>query len=599
MPTNREFRDAVKRCAYPPGQPRFTPVIKPGETEPVFSSGGRAMVFKVTEDATGKLKGLKLFLLEDTTLMARYERISPFLAGLHSAYFVTIAFVPNLIWVSPENPAEQGAFHPALVMDWAGTTTLDTRLGELCAAKDGPAIAEIARKFKDLCLFLLKSKFAHGDLKPENIMIDDNNQLVLVDYDGCFIQDFAGERSPENGTDTFQHPARRFDDFHADLDHFSMLSIYTSLLALSVDTSLYRLNDQQNLIFTPGDYAYPKQSPLFRILAQLPATKRLAYFIKHSLESNSIVIPFIADLLNGNFPRPVLHFTQSPESAFVGDKMKLNWVSEYCSFVSLNGNDMLLTGSLELIAEKGNPVLFRGGNDGETLDFPYSVQAAYRPKIVLFKVDDDAVRAGEYVTLRWHLEFTEKAILRYEDQEQQIDLTAEPYTRIGPLETDTAFSFEVIGEGGLGLDNAILKVAVCYPVELTYTLERKTTFPNKPVRLQLHTRHAKKIMLYPCGHDLTDLGEYELLVGKLTNYTIIAENDKFSATEDFTIDTLPLPVYQQVVTLPRLQIVIRTPLIVLPAPPWIKLSRPRPFHNWKKGIVRLYFTIQKMFSKHA
>ena len=41
-------------------------------------------------------------------------------------------------------------------------------------------------QFSRLAMWLMSQPFAHGDLKPDNILVTDNGTLVLVDYDGMF-----------------------------------------------------------------------------------------------------------------------------------------------------------------------------------------------------------------------------------------------------------------------------------------------------------------------------------------------------------------------------------------------------------------------------
>ena len=62
---------------------------------------------------------------------------------------------------------------------------------------------------------LTADDWAHGDLKPENIVADNRGRLHLIDFDAMFLPAFAGRHSPELGTAAFQHPARTVRDFDA------------------------------------------------------------------------------------------------------------------------------------------------------------------------------------------------------------------------------------------------------------------------------------------------------------------------------------------------------------------------------------------------
>ena len=47
---------------------------------------------------------------------------------------------------------------------------------------------------------LTADDWAHGDLKPENIVADNRGRLHLIDFDAMFLPAFAGRHSPELGT---------------------------------------------------------------------------------------------------------------------------------------------------------------------------------------------------------------------------------------------------------------------------------------------------------------------------------------------------------------------------------------------------------------
>jgi hypothetical protein len=91
-----------------------------------------------------------------------------------------------------------------------------------------------------LLFSLLSENIAHGDLKHDNIIVNDNLDLVMVDYDGIYIPTFKGLESSELGTSSFQHPLRKNTDFNERIDDFSILTIYTSLVAFEQQSSTFQ-----------------------------------------------------------------------------------------------------------------------------------------------------------------------------------------------------------------------------------------------------------------------------------------------------------------------------------------------------------------------
>src|SRR5204862_7533299 len=90
----------------------------------------------------------------------------------------------------------------------------------------------------------------------------------LIDYDGMFVPSFAGNPSHEFGHRNFQHPARTESDFDAHLDNFSGWVVYLSLIACSVDPSLWGRfgRGEEHLLFRKEDFEDPRFSRLFRSL---------------------------------------------------------------------------------------------------------------------------------------------------------------------------------------------------------------------------------------------------------------------------------------------------------------------------------------------
>jgi hypothetical protein len=117
---------------------------------------------------------------------------------------------------------------------------------------------------------------AHGDLQHGNILVK-HGRLRLIDYDAMFLPALAGLPQTEYGHRNYQHPQRRRAPFDNRLDRFSSLVIYTALVALSADRSLWpRFNDGENLLFRVHDFTSNGHSELFRALLANNATSGLA-----------------------------------------------------------------------------------------------------------------------------------------------------------------------------------------------------------------------------------------------------------------------------------------------------------------------------------
>ena len=102
---------------------------------------------------------------------------------------------------------------------------------------------------------------AHGDLDLTNILVveeEDTLMLKLVDYDNMWIPGFELYDQPEHGHEHFQHPAFYAGKrpYNAEMDRSSALVIYLSLLAIALNTKLYKdyKVNETRLLFSSYDY---------------------------------------------------------------------------------------------------------------------------------------------------------------------------------------------------------------------------------------------------------------------------------------------------------------------------------------------------------
>ena len=129
-------------------------------------------------------------------------------------------------------------------------------------------------RFGKMAAWLRTQSFAHGDIKPDNIIIRPDGSLVLVDYDGMFVPAMKGSKSPTIGTKDFSHPLRTVDDFDETIDDFSLASIALSLKAISMNSTLldtYGASDR--LLFSENDYRNPSNSKVISALQELMCDK--------------------------------------------------------------------------------------------------------------------------------------------------------------------------------------------------------------------------------------------------------------------------------------------------------------------------------------
>ena len=237
--------------------------------EPYRSSGAFAVVFKMKDEQTGKCYALKCFLEEQEGRAEAYRLIADELDCIDSSYVTSVKYLEKEIFV--DSSCEEDEF-PVLLMDWVEGETMETYIAN--NYQDEYAMAMLYYRFCKMAAWLRSQPFAHGDIKPDNIIVRPDGTLTLVDYDGMFVPAMKGQKSPTIGTKDFSHPLRTVDDFDETIDDFALASIALSLKAISMNSTLldtYGASDR--LLFSESDYRTPSSSKAISALQNLMCDK--------------------------------------------------------------------------------------------------------------------------------------------------------------------------------------------------------------------------------------------------------------------------------------------------------------------------------------
>ena len=260
--TIQDAGDNLDKLSY------LTPVLD-DHGEPYRSSGAFAVVFKMQDKSTGKYYALKCFTEEQEGRAEAYRQIADELDLLDSPYITSVKYMEKELFV--DSQCEEDEF-PVLLMDWVDGETMEAYIA--ANYQNQSAMLMLSYRFGKMAAWLRSQSFAHGDVKPDNIIIRPDGSLTLVDYDGMFVSSMKGSKSPTIGTKDFSHPLRTVDDFDETIDDFSLASIALSLKAISMKSTLldiYGASDR--LLFSENDYRNPSNSKVISALQDLMCDK--------------------------------------------------------------------------------------------------------------------------------------------------------------------------------------------------------------------------------------------------------------------------------------------------------------------------------------
>ena len=267
--------------------------------EIVMSSGNFAVVFKMKDESSGKLYAVKCFLREQEGRDIAYLQITDELEYVSSNYLCSIKYFQKELFV--DSTVSSDTEFPVLLMDWVEGVTLDKYVHQHIS--DKYALQLITYQFCRMAAWLMSQPFAHGDLKPDNILVTEDGALVLVDYDGMYVPAMQGQKARELGSPNYRHPLRTEDCFNEHIDDFPLALIGMSLKAIALDTSLLQNNAKSDsLLFSESDFKDIGECLMMKSLCALlndaEFSKLYALFILAHSQQELSAVSFRLFLLN-------------------------------------------------------------------------------------------------------------------------------------------------------------------------------------------------------------------------------------------------------------------------------------------------------------
>ena len=275
-PLLSEYVSAITHASENLDQLKHLEVVQDEHGEPYRSSGAFAVVFKMRDPHTGQLYALKCFTEEQEGRAEAYRKIEEELEVAGTTYFTSMRYYERELFVDSSVSSESE--FPVLLMDWVEGCTMELYIRE--HYHDSYAMEMLCYRFCRLAAYLSSQPFAHGDVKPDNIMVSDTGTLTLIDYDGMFVPSMQGESSPTLGTEEFRHPLRTPELFDATIDDFALASIALSLRGIALDPQLLdQYGAPDRLLFSASDYRDLAQSKVMQAIWRFVGDKDLCKLV--------------------------------------------------------------------------------------------------------------------------------------------------------------------------------------------------------------------------------------------------------------------------------------------------------------------------------
>ena len=462
--------------------------------EPIITSGGFAVVFKMKDVDTGKLYAVKCFTREVENLSLIYREISHELGNSDSPYLTKFKYYEKELFVD-------GTEYPVLLMDWVEGKNMDAYIAENYKNKD--LMKSLYTGFCELAVWLRSQKFAHGDLKPDNIMISKGGTLTLVDYDSMFVPSLSGRVSLTTGTKAFSHPMRTPYDFDETIDDFTLASMSISLYAISEDSILYdKYCRPDRLLFSDDDYRDLDKSEAYKYLKKSGHVySKLLRLFKDCLTSNDKnknknIYDQIMDLQT---KVPVVRSFDCSNGTLVykNDVLEFCWSVDNVSQITVEGIDVTNKPNYSDSAVSSKDFVLVAKNGYGSVEKEVKVDVLI-PPVISFKPNSKKLRKGkdESVTLMWNVQNCNRVMLRIGDDEINVEKKGKKEILLGQT---TKCQLNVVGLDGKRIFTKSEKIGVFSDSETEFFSDKSYTLPSVPIKLSWRVQHAKEVELEGMG----------------------------------------------------------------------------------------------------
>lgn len=420
-PSVGQYTETIKLAAKAPEDyfeklSNLRPVLD-ANGEPIMSSGNFAVVFKMV-DENGKFYAARCFHREQDGREQSYKKICSELEKVSSPYILPIKYLSNELFVESDE-------YPVLLMDWVDGIPLNKYIR--LNINESSLLRQLSHNFKKLSLWLLSQPFAHGDLKPDNILVKQDGSLVLVDYDGMYVPSMKGETIRELGSPDFQNPHKAAEKFDENMDLFSIVSIFLSLSLIAIDSDiLERFGAEDRLLFSVNDYLDVQKSKIFNYIPQIGKIGKLTGILYKLCNGEPVSLSVV------NSVRRIL---TSDVVCTLNKDRNLPSVEEYINAISNYTFYFRTLENLKIITENNRVTYVKGANS------------------VVFKMQDELT--GKYYAIKCYTDVKYDIYNRLEIVKTKLDLLESPYL----------VKFDIVyNEININVNNLVDEEVVYFPI---------------------------------------------------------------------------------------------------------------------------------------
>lgn len=258
-----------------------------------YVAGNRAVIFRVTINS--KEYALKCYTSNSKHNFEHYKKLGQAIMQSPFSAFVPFEVLEDELLV--QNCDSVSLRYSVILMPWLEGELLSSLVSRLCYLGKRDELHHLASLFCRFAIELLESGYTHGDIKPDNIIVEPSGHLRLIDLDAVGFQAVYNTPQRELGTLWYQHPRGRGEVKTSHQDDYSIAIITASLYMLAKEPYLLeRHTNGENMIFDTRTLMQPNNWHIASALSQAEGNAPLQQLI-YMLVGPSYKIPKLLNVL--------------------------------------------------------------------------------------------------------------------------------------------------------------------------------------------------------------------------------------------------------------------------------------------------------------
>jgi serine/threonine protein kinase len=202
--------------------------------QPIFRAGNSAAIF-TRYIGRGRRRFIKCYIRPNPHLRTVYN----YIARQKPPLLPNVRLLPGELFV--HSHSGEAGWVDIVEGEWTDGETLSAAVARAAKTDDPGRMTKLATAFDELATTLESQEWAHGDLKPENIVVTGSVKrslvapikLKLIDCDAMWIPALTGVPAAELGTPPYSDPARTAANFDKNIDRHAIGVISTALHTLA------------------------------------------------------------------------------------------------------------------------------------------------------------------------------------------------------------------------------------------------------------------------------------------------------------------------------------------------------------------------------